>query len=579
MKKDFIALLFILAISILISSPLAKPGLHQMHDDQQVARLFLFDQSLRGGQFPVRWVDGLGFGFGYPLFVFYPPFVYVLGDIYHLIGFGFIDSIKLVFFSSIFASGLAMYLFAKNPFGKLAGLTTASFYILAPYRALDIYVRGALAESFSFVWLPLILWSFFKLQKTQKPIFATVSSIFLALLVISHNLIFMPFMLLLPIYVFYLLLKSEKKVKFALHSLFSIFLCFALSAFFWMPSLFEKQFTIVDQLLLINLANYKIHFAYPQQLWNSLWGFGGSIAGPIDGLSFKIGKLHILLSIASVILAMIFIFKYKTVSKESATESQLSVVFFALFAFSAFMTTGFSAFIWDLIAPLQYLQFPWRFLTFTTLFTSILVGALISNLKVPVLKYVVTLLALPLLFIPNFKLFKPQSNRITLTDSQATANQVINWDVSSSSFEYLPRNVTLVKSEKGTNLIDIKEEDLPKKTVVTKDPQAQVSNLTEKPGYVSFKISSKSTTDVTINRTNFPTWIVYQNGQKASISSNNKFQLIQTTVPGGDTTVVALFKDTQTRIVANLISAFSIIIITLYVLTAYLSKKLPKSNF
>src|SRR3989344_6877580 len=168
MIKNFVAILVILLASIVISLPLLKPGLYVIHDDQQIARLFLFDEALKSGQFPVRWVDSLGFGFGYPLFVFYPPLVYVIGEAFHLMGFGFIDSIKLVFFVSILLSGIAMYIFSKELFGKLAALTAATAYLLVPYRAIDVYVRGALAESFAFVWLPLILWSFYMLAKTQK---------------------------------------------------------------------------------------------------------------------------------------------------------------------------------------------------------------------------------------------------------------------------------------------------------------------------------------------------------------------------------------------------------------------------
>src|SRR3989304_998389 len=164
--KRIVPVIFVCITAILISLPLLKTGFYIIHDDQQIARLFLFDQALKAGQFPVRWVEELGFGFGYPLFVFYPPLVYIVGELFHLIGFSFVDSIKLVFFTSIFASGLAMYILVKELWGRYAGTVSAFFYILVPYRAIDVYVRGALAESFSFVWLPVILWSFYKLVKT-----------------------------------------------------------------------------------------------------------------------------------------------------------------------------------------------------------------------------------------------------------------------------------------------------------------------------------------------------------------------------------------------------------------------------
>src|SRR3989338_1815147 len=184
MRNKLLALLLILIGAVIISWPLTKPGLPIIHDDQQVARLFVFDQALKHGQFPPRWVDELGFGFGYPLFVFYPPLVYMVGELFHLIGFSFIDSIKLVFFTSIFASGLAMYILVKEFWGRYAGIVSAFFYILVPYRAIDVYIRGALAESFSFVWLPVILWSFYKLVKTNKTIYIYLSAVFLALLMI-----------------------------------------------------------------------------------------------------------------------------------------------------------------------------------------------------------------------------------------------------------------------------------------------------------------------------------------------------------------------------------------------------------
>src|SRR4030042_1561299 len=99
MKRGLIIILFIFLVSVLLSVPLTKPGFYQIHDDQQIARLSLFDKALKSGQFPVRWVDDLGFGFGYPLFVFYPPLVYILGEMFHLVGFGLTSSIKLGFFT------------------------------------------------------------------------------------------------------------------------------------------------------------------------------------------------------------------------------------------------------------------------------------------------------------------------------------------------------------------------------------------------------------------------------------------------------------------------------------------------
>lgn len=571
MKNNLIATVIIFLFTLLLSVPLLKSGFFTVHDDQQIARLFLFDKSLKTGQFPPRWVDDLGFGFGYPLFIFYPPFVYMLGEIYHLLGLGFIDSIKLVFFSSFFFSALAMYLFVKDLFGKTPAVVSALFYSFAPYRALDVYVRGALAESFSFVWLPLIFWSFYKLEKTKKAVFLYLSAAFLAFLMITHNLIFMSFMLLLPFYLLFLIVRSNSKKLSIIRITLSFAVAGGLSAFFWLPSLWEKQFTIVDNLLLVNLASYNIHFVYPQQLWNWSWGFGGSAAGLADGISFKIGKIHIILALAALTLGILHLFKDKFKSKLSIFNSQLSILFFTLFLFSAFMTTFYSKQAWDFLPPLGYLQFPWRFLTFTIFFASILAGAFIYYLKLPILKLVFSIIFITLLIVPNLKLFKPQTYREDLTNTKATSKETLNWYVSSSSFEYIPKGVELYQGSLGTNLFKIEKDQIPTKRIEVTRGEAQIQITKDTPSKINFTLFSTAPATIKVNIFNFPGWNLEVDNTSAPIDDNNKFKLITATVPEGKHSVRIEFTNTPIINIANALS-----LITVFVLIVFYIKKWPK---
>ena len=565
MKTNIFAIAIILFFSILVSLPLLKPGLHLIHDDQHIARLYLFDQSLKAGQFPVRWVNGLGFNFGYPLFVFYPPLVYIVGEIYHLIGFGFTDSVKLVFFSSILFAGITMYILVRELWGKFPALISTVFYLLVPYRALDVYVRGALAESFSFVWLPLILWSFYRTYKINKTLYIYLSAIFLALLMITHNLIFLPFMLILPFYLLFLLLRSNAKKLFLVSCFLSVVISLFLSAFFWIPALFEKKFTIVDQMLLTNLANYKIHFVHPQQLWNWTWGFGGSAQGLADGISFKIGKLHILVSITAFILALIHLAKAGS-RKLPVTSYQLPVTLFLLFIFSAFMTTFYSKFIWEIVKPLGYLQFPWRFLTFTALFSSILAGAFIYLLRLTIIRLVMGSILIILLLIPNLKLFQPQNFRPNLTDEIATSNEVINWDVSRTSFEYIPMGVELIKDERNVNMLNISKKDIPKERVMVLDGQAQINTVKEKPHKVEIQINSTAGVNLQANLFNFPGWQVKIDDEQVKVEDDNRLKLINFKVPSGIHNIEIVFGNTNVRLLANLLSVFSMFTVVAFVL-------------
>ncbi|OGE12302.1 hypothetical protein A3G14_03550 [Candidatus Curtissbacteria bacterium RIFCSPLOWO2_12_FULL_38_9] len=566
MKTNLVAIMIILFFSVLVSLPLLKSGLFLMHDDQHVARLFVFDEALKATQFPVRWVNGLGFGFGYPLFVFYPPLVYMLGEIYHLMGFGFIDSIKLVFFSSILFSGLAMYVFAKDLWGKFPALISALFYLLVPYRALDVYVRGALAESFAFVWPPLILWSLYKTYKTDKTLYVYLSVIFLALLMITHNLIFLPFMLLLPFYLLFLIWHSSRKLFTIYHFLFTIALAMGLSAYFWIPAILEKKYTIVDEMLLQNLADFRIHFVYPQQLWNWTWGFGGSAEGLADGISFKIGKLHILVSFAAVILVLATWIKNRNKFKSPFTIYYLPFTFFILFLFSAFMTTFYSKFIWEIVKPLGYLQFPWRYLTFTVLFSSILSGAFIYYLKLPVFKLVFGAILIFVLLFSNLKLFKPREYRFDLTDEIATSSEVINWDVSKTSFEYVPKEVTLYQDGRGVNMFSIKKSEIPENKLELISGTATLQIVKNNPDEIAFNVESLEDSVLRANVFNFPGWHVLVDKQNTPINDNNDLKLITFKVPQGVHEVKVQFKNTNVRTYANMLTLGSVIVLIMLII-------------
>ncbi len=566
MIKNLICISFVLLASIILSLPLTKSGFYTVHDDQQFARLFELDKSVKSGQIPPRWTEDLGFGFGYPLFVFYPPLVYYIGEVFHSLGFGYIDSIKIVFFASIFASSIAMYVLVKEFWGRLPATVSALFYIFAPYRALDLYVRGALAEAFSFVWLPLILWSFHKLQKTQKPIYIIVSGSFLALLMITHNLIFLPFMLILPIFLLFLLWQSKSKKRFLVGSIWSFIIAFGVSAFFWMPSLLEKKSTIVDQLLLINLANFRIHFVYPQQLWNWPWGFGGSGPGLADGISFKIGKLHIIVALAAFSFTLFHQLLDKIKTKSQAFDLSLVTTLVLLFVFSAFMTTFYSDVIWELIPPLAYLQFPWRFLTFVVLASSILAGAFIYSLRLEILKIVFSAILIILLVFPNLKLFKPQAYRENLTDKIVTAKEVINWDVSSSSFEYSPKGVELYKNSQGANVINIRKSQIPTAKIEILSGVAQINLSKNNPSGLIFDINAEEDTKIKANIFSFPGWQLKIDGKQSSIDDNNNLKLITFNIPSGLHHVELVFKNTMAVSLANLITLMTLAVLVIIIM-------------
>jgi hypothetical protein len=94
-----------------------------------------------------------------------------------------------------------------------------------------------------------------------------------------------------------------------------------------------------------------------------------------------------------------------------------------------------SSFIWSLIKPLAFLQFPWRFLAISTFILSFLSGYAIFHFKK--LKYFVGLAALIIILIFNLKFFTPKS-WLSVSDEYYLTGSVWQAELTASIFDYLP---------------------------------------------------------------------------------------------------------------------------------------------
>jgi hypothetical protein len=434
--KNHYLLLVFLILSFWSVRMFFQEGFYVMHDDTQVARVFEMGKMLKEGVFPVRWVPDLGYGYGYPIYNFYAPLSYYFGGLFMLFGATALLSTKIMMILGTILSGVFMYLLCKELFGKMGGFVGGLFYLYAPFHAVDIYVRGDVAEFWAYAFIPLTFLGVYKKN-------ILIGSIGFAGVILSHNLtalMIAPFLLFV---VLISLLKSLREKRFFIISNLSliILLGLSLSAFYWVPALLEMGSTnVLSQIG--GGADFRDHFVCISQLWNSQWGFGGSIPGCIDGMSFKVGKIHVFSAFASIILLMVVI-------KKRIFETQEFIILISLLGFilSVFLTLDFSKFLWEIVPMMEFFQFPWRFLILISFFSSLLAGSLIylsKKLKIYKTYYFLILLFILLFF--NIKLFYPQA--ITYRGSEEyTTERELKWVVSKISDEFLPPDFKKPKSE------------------------------------------------------------------------------------------------------------------------------------
>ena len=294
MKKFFkqnwiVVVLFLLGLSV--SWPLFRSGYFSHQDDLQIIRLVEMRKCFSDFQIPCRWVPDMGWGNGFPLFNFYGVSTYYFGAIISYVT-GYLIASKVLFFVSLTAGSFGIFLLVKELWGKYAGFVSAVLYMFAPYKALDIYVRGALAESMALTIIPFVL--YFAYKKNYK-----LFSLFLFIFLVTHNIMTIVFLPVVILFVLYLIFSDKLKSlkSFAV----SIAISFGLSAFFILPAFIEKGLVQTESLTRFEL-DYRANFISIKQLFlDRVWGYGTSIPGPEGGMNFSIGWPHWILAFVAMI--------------------------------------------------------------------------------------------------------------------------------------------------------------------------------------------------------------------------------------------------------------------------------------
>ncbi len=529
-------LLLILAFSIPAVWALFVPGFYGASDDLHIGWLYEMDRAIQSGQFPPRFVPDLSFGFGYPLFNFVFPLPFYLGEIFHKLGFSLVDSVKSVFLISLISSALAMYFLLKEFTTKLLSLAGALIYLYTPYRATDVYVRGAIGESLAFVFPPLILLSVYKIC-TRKSDLSWVGAGVLSItgLILSHNIatyIFLPFIIALAIFLF--LIKPERQLllRFAL----MLFLSLSAASYFWIPVLVDSGLMKYD-----TVFDFRDHFPTLIQLIKPFFGYGASVPGPYDGMSFFIGSLNILL----IVLAGVGLIKLR--KKYSFFQKTILIWSLITLTVVVFMMNYRSTFLWQHIPFLPYFQFPWRFLMMTTFVTPLLVIGL-EGIKFK--QQLAVFLMLGAVFL-KWSYFRPH-DFLGRTDSYYL-NRYIPYPEASEDYkqtqeEYL-RLPRLASKRPDKNFPLVITEDNSKVDINKVNSLHQI-----------ITISTSSSQLINYNKYNFPGWGVKVNGQKQELGTGQPFGQITFSIPAGTNKVEVYFTETRFKLFLDIMSLSAILV-------------------
>lgn len=225
-----IAIIFI--VSIFVCLPLLNKNCNIYIDDgiQHLCRLIGTEQTLVSKQFLPMIMSNFCNNFGYSWNIFYSPLTAYIPLIFRIFSFSFETCLKLFMFVVTVATGIAMYKFViKITKNKNIAILASVLYIIAPYRITDMYVRMALAELTSFMFIPMVFSGMYSIINENKK--SSLLIIGASGLILTHTVVCMYTAMLCFVYLIVFIRKLNKKS--ILNLLVSLLMIVLITSFYW----------------------------------------------------------------------------------------------------------------------------------------------------------------------------------------------------------------------------------------------------------------------------------------------------------------------------------------------------------
>ena len=542
-KTDRINILLMIIISIILVFELFfnKGQSQNMDGTVHITTIAQFFQAMKHGDLKITWADGFA-NYGMPIPIFAHQIPSYLGAIINFITNNAIVSFNIVNFIGTFLSLVFFYIFLRLYFNPLYSFLGVFLFNLAPYRILNVYIRGAIPEFFACIFLPLILISIYYIIKKKKYIYAFLLSLSIAGLVLTHPMILVVYsFIIFPYLFYYLFLEKKNKLKLLIYCAGSMTFGLLLASYYLIPLFREIKYFYYGQTknqLEPNQTLGLINYISP----NWYYFFNNDILP--RGHFIKSGFIEFI-----GVLIGIFLIIYRFLIKKRKPKDFLFIGSLLLSIILIFLTTKYSDFLYKNISILGNIQFPWRMMSSFIFLPPVLFAYYFKKINKPILAIVFILLIafirFPQLYGKNYTLHDQNYYYFTHINLHATEMNTI-WTGETDDYP--------IKENKGEII----------------EGEGNILQRVEKNSWRKYSISASTDIRMVDNTFYFPGWKVYIDGKDTEIEFQdmNYRGIITYRVPKGEHNIYLKFTETKVRKFGNILSILSLI----FFLLAYIFK-------
>lgn len=579
-KTWILPILFSFATTLYICWPSIGANWHHQiisgHDvGTHQARLQVFYEAWRAGQFPVRWVMWVRPGLDHELFQFYNSGWYYLASLGMWLGFPWwiATTLGLIFSTLLGWWGVWHWLEhlanSKKPSQenkiRAAQILTTTAFTVSTTRMLELSVRAAYPE---YLALALVPWWWLAMLREK---YATAALWFIAIL-LTHTptAVLAVFGIGVQLTLHWGTLLWQQKIslpqliKKMLICCASLGLSLAGTAWWWLPIPSLWQF-VRPELLQSGYYNFQLHFLELPQFLPWGWGYGLSELGTQDQLGYHLG---LLLTGSTVITTLWAGYQVLAAKKQTDPPDTTAPVYrnywfwtlLILLVGSIWLSLSWSESFWLSFPFLAIFQYPWRWLGLALLAaTGILFLGLVywfeNREKHTTATWIGILLLLGL-----------QSWNARFPSTRLTIDQ---FDVATIRTLKQPELPTTFGLELGYFPTGQLPEKIPTTTLPKLSSVGEVKTLAQSPTKYAWGVKTDNPTTMTLPILSFPGWRLTVDGILVSNQPVGQYWKVE--VPPGIHQVNLQLEKTTMQHLADWISLFGLCLV---LVLAYTERKM-----
>jgi hypothetical protein len=544
--------------------PLIQRGMMTCSHDGALylLRAFQLDVMVRQGVVWPRWAPGMVLGYGYPLFNFHPPLSLYPGVLLNLLGLSLLQGWNLSVGLSLLASGLTMYLWARQVLGARGGFVAAIAYMVAPYQLYDAYWRGNIPETLTLPVLPLVMWAALRVTQTRRWRYVVIGAAAYAAVWLMHAPASLMVSLVLGVYLLVLIWNSPERARRVLQLGGMLLLGAGLAAFFLVPAFLERDQVQYWRAIASTGADYRNYFLSLAELIGPAQTSDPLLINPAPPHS--IGNALGLMVIAGAMLTWRRRARLEADFKRHVVWAVVTLVGVMV------MMLPISEPVWAHVPLMPFIQFPWRFLGVASMLASLIAGAAVtaavengqSARAWSVRRESVMGVGLLVLWVGAVPWMYP---RLCAAPENHTQSSYVSYEAATGLLgttalsEYLP-----VAAQEVPTTSPMAAAMLAGQPTTRWDaPGARVLESSDDGLHADLKLESAVPVSVTYRAFYFPGWQARIDGQPVPISITYPAGVMWVNVPAGQHQVLFRFESTPLRTISEVVSALALLLAVL----------------